>query len=96
MMGRLVLAAAAAASLGGVSIAQDLDFGSWCSDVARFPADRCLEQRPEDKQAYDLYLSRINLFMNEKMKKDESRRLVRERVNRMGDVTHDQIRDLDR
>lgn len=96
MMGRLVLAAAAAASLGGVSLAQDLDFGSWCSDVARFPADRCLEQRPEDKQAYDLYLSRINLFMNEKMKKDESRRLVRERVNRMGDVTHDQIRDLDR
>ncbi len=37
---------------GGAS-AQGLDFGAWCSDVGRFDANRCLEQRPEDKASYD-------------------------------------------
>lgn len=91
---KTVLAAAAALiALAGPAAAQDLDFGVWCSDIARFDADRCAEARPEDKSAYDRYASSVHSFENEKLRKDESERLMRERVDRMGDVTQDQTRD---
>jgi hypothetical protein len=69
--------------------AQDLDFGAWCSDIARHSPDRCSEARPDDKMAYDRYLESIELFNNELNRKTESRRIERERVDNMGDVTPD-------
>jgi hypothetical protein len=89
-----VLAAAAAVMiLAGPAGAQELDFGVWCSDIARFNADRCAEQRPEDKSAYDRYAANVHGFESELLRKQEADRIMRERVNRMGDVTQDQTRD---
>lgn len=85
------LIAAFALALSGPALAQEVDFGAWCSDIARYPADRCVEQRPDDVSAYDRYAESVRLFENEKIKKDEARRIETERVNRMGDVTADQI-----
>ena len=91
---RTVLAASFAAMvMAGPAAAQELDFGVWCSDIARFSADRCTEERPEDKAAYDRYAKNVHGFENEKLRKDEARRLLNERVDRMGDVTQDQTRD---
>ena len=73
--------------------AQEVDFGAWCSEIARHPEERCIEQRPEDKAAYDSYADSVRIFEAEKIKRDESRRIESERVNRMGDVTADQTHD---
>ena len=83
----------AAAVLAGPAAAQELDFGVWCADIARFDADRCAEQRPDDTAAYDRYAANVHRFENEKLRKSESERILRERVDRMGDVTQDQTRD---
>ncbi len=85
--------AVAAFALTAPASAQAVDFGSWCADVAHFDADRCLENRPEDREAYDAYVSRVALFQQEKYDRDEERRLETERTDRMGEVTPDQIRD---
>lgn len=91
---KTVLAAAAAVMvLASPARAQELDFGVWCSDIARFSVDRCMEERPEDKSAYDRYAKNVHSFENEKLRKQEAERLLRERVDRMGDVTQDQTRD---
>ncbi len=91
---KTVLAATMALGvLTGPAAAQDLDFGVWCADIAHFDADRCAEERPEDKGAYDRYAASVHRFENEKLRKDESERILRDRVNRMGDVTQDQTRD---
>ena len=91
---RTVFAGLAAAMLmAGPAAAQELDFGVWCADIAHFSADRCLEERPEDKAAYDRYAKSVHGFEAEKLRKDEARRLLNERVDRMGDVTQDQTRD---
>ncbi len=92
-MKTFLAAAATALALTAPAAAQELDFGVWCSDIARFNADRCAEERPEDKAAYDRYAASVHTFENEKLRKVESERLLRERVNRMGDVTQDQTRD---
>ncbi len=92
-MGRVTAAVLAMAAFVAPAAAQELDFGVWCSDIARFDADRCAEERPEDKSAYERYAANVHSFENEKLRKDESERLLRERVNRMGDVTQDQTRD---
>ncbi len=92
-MKRLAMMAAAALALGGAAAAEELDFGVWCSDVARFDADRCAEERPADKSAYERYAANVHTFENEKIRKQEAQRLLNERVNRMGDVTQDQTRD---
>lgn len=73
--------------------AQEVDFGAWCSEIARHPEERCIEQRPEDKAAYDRYAESVRIFEAEKIKRDEARRIEAERVNRMGDVTADQTHD---
>lgn len=73
--------------------AEALDFGGWCSAVAHFPADRCLENRPEDRQSYDAYISRVAGYEKALNKRDADRLLEAERANRMGDVTPDQTRD---
>lgn len=85
------MAVTAALLLGSAlpASAQDLDFGAWCSDIARHSADRCAEASPDDKMAYDRYLDSIQLFNDELNRKVESRRLERERVDRMGDITPD-------
>ena len=86
------LIAAFALLVAGPAMAQDeVDFGTWCSDIARYPADRCIERQPEDVSAYDRYAESVRLFESEKIKKDEARRIETDRVNRMGDVTADQI-----
>ena len=86
------LIAAFALALAGPALAQDeLDFGAWCSEIARFPADRCVEQRADDVITYDRYAESVRTFEAEKIKKDEARRIETDRVNRMGDVTADQI-----
>lgn len=91
---KTVFAAAAALTLlTGSAAAQELDFGVWCADIAHFDADRCTEERPEDKSAYDRYAANVHSFENEKLRKQEADRLERERVDRMGDVTQDQTRD---
>ncbi len=91
---RAAFAAVAAVMLAGSpAMAQELDFGVWCSDIARFSADRCLEERAEDKAAYDRYAKSVHGFEAEKMRKQEAQRLLNERVDRMGDVTQDQTRD---
>ena len=91
---RTVFAGLAAAMLmAGPAAAQELDFGVWCADIARFSSERCLEERPEDKAAYDRYAKSVNGFEAEKMRKDEAQRILNERVNRMGDVTQDQTWD---
>lgn len=92
-MSRVTAAVLAMAAFVAPAAAQELDFGVWCSDIARFDADRCAEERPEDKSAYERYAANVHSFENEKLRKDESERLLRERVNRMGDVTQDQTRD---
>jgi len=92
-MTRVSAAVLAMAMLAAPAAAQELDFGVWCSDVAHFDADRCAEARPEDKSAYDRYAASVHGFENEKLRKDEADRLLRERVDRMGDVTQDQTRD---
>ena len=92
-MGRVTAAVLAMAAFVAPAAAQELDFGVWCSDIARFDADRCAEERPEDKSAYERYAANVHSFENDKLRKDESERLLRERVNRMGDVTQDQTRD---
>ena len=89
---RPLLIAAFALTMAGPALAQDeVDFGTWCSDIARYSADRCIERRPDDVTQYDRYAESVRLFQNEKLKKDEARRIETERVNRMGDVTADQI-----
>lgn len=92
-MKRTIAMAAVVSALSAPAAAQGLDFGSWCSEVARFSADRCAEERPEDKSAYDRYAANMHTFESEKMRKAEADRLLRERINRMGDVTQDQTRD---
>ena len=54
-MGRVTAAVLAMAAFVAPAAAQELDFGVWCSDIARFDADRCAEERPEDKSAYERY-----------------------------------------
>ncbi len=92
----LALVAPAAAEEAEILISpgatQALDFGAWCDEIARYPADRCAEALPDDKSAYDRYAESVNLFENEKIARDESRRIEAERVDRMGDVTPDQTR----
>lgn len=88
-----IVLAAAMLALGGAAAAEELDFGVWCSDIARFNADRCAEARPEDKAAYERYAANVHSFESEKLRKQEAQRLLHERVDRMGDVTQDQTRD---
>ena len=85
------MAVSAAVLLGAAlpASAQDLDFGAWCSDIARHSPDRCSEASPDDKSAYERYLDSIQLFNDEQNRKIESRRLERERVDNMGDITPD-------
>ncbi len=90
---RMIARAAFALALIAPAAAQEVDFGAWCAEIQRYPADRCAEARPEDKSAYDRYAESVNLFQNEKIARDESRRLEAERVDRMGDVTPDQTHD---
>jgi hypothetical protein len=92
-MKTLFAASAALMLLAGPAAAQELDFGVWCADIAHFKADRCTEERAEDKAAYDRYASSVHSFENEKLRKQEANRIERERVDRMGDVTQDQTRD---
>lgn len=92
-MKRVLAAVMSVGVLAGPAAAQELDFGVWCADIARFDADRCTEARPDDVAAYDRYAANVHRFENEKLRKSESERILRERVNRMGDVTQDQTRD---
>lgn len=71
-MGRVTAAVLAMAAFVAPAAAQELDFGVWCSDIARFDADRCAEERPEDKSAYERYAANVHSFENEKLRKDES------------------------
>ncbi len=89
-MKRIVLITASVLAVMPASAAQALDFGGWCADVAQYSPDRCLEGRPEDKTAYDRYLKAIHRYDNEKIRKDNSRKIEADRVNRMGVVTSDQ------
>jgi hypothetical protein len=90
---KTLVGAAFAVILAPFALAQEVDFGAWCSEIARYDEDRCAERRPDDAAAYDRYAQSVRLFDDEKLKKDEARRIETERVNRMGDVTADQIHD---
>ncbi|MCC6920785.1 MAG: hypothetical protein IT548_16425 [Alphaproteobacteria bacterium] len=89
-MKRMVLVMASVLAVMPASAAQALDFGGWCAEVAHFSPDRCLEGQAEDKMAYDRYLKAIHLYDNEKIRKQNSRKIEADRVNRMGVVTSDQ------
>lgn len=88
---RTVLATLAVAGLASVpaSAASALDFGAWCSQIAKLSPDRCLEGQPEDRAAYDQYVEAVARFDNELIEKQSSQQSESDRVNRMGDVTPD-------
>jgi hypothetical protein len=64
-----------------------LDFGAWCLDVAHHDADRCSEDRPDDKAAYESYRSSTKSFEQEILDRKAARAASAERIRRMGDVT---------
>ena len=79
--------------IGASNAAPAPDFGGWCRDVAHYPADRCLENRPEDRAAYESFLTTTASFEKEALKRDSDKQVETERTDRMGDVTPDQTRD---
>ena len=85
-----ILWVAAALFIAPAGAVERLDFGGWCAQIARYPHERCIEARAEDKLAYGRYLEAINTYEAEYIKKQDARRIESERVNRMGDVTADQ------
>jgi hypothetical protein len=87
---RRILWVAAALLVSSAGAAERLDFGAWCAQIARYPQERCIEARPDDKLAYGRYLEAVTRYENEFIKKQDARRIEAERVNRMGDVTPDQ------
>lgn len=84
---------AAAVLIGAANGAPAPDFGAWCSDVAHYDANRCLENRPEDRAAYESFLTTTASFEGQAIERDNDRRVEAERTDRMGDVTPDQTRD---
>lgn len=89
-MKRILFVAAALLVAPSAAAAERLDFGGWCAQVARYPAERCIEAWAEDKLAYGRYLESVTTYENELIKKQDAKRIEAERVNRMGDVTADQ------
>lgn len=85
-----ILLAAAVLLMAPAAAAERLDFGGWCSQIAKFSQDRCLEERAEDRLAYGRYLESIKRYDKELINKQNADQIESDRVNRMGDVTPDQ------
>lgn len=79
--------------LTGTASAQAVDFGAWCAKIAQHSQDRCLENRPEDRAAYDAYAKGQAQFDGELLTRDAKTQAERDQTDRMGDVTPDQTRD---
>lgn len=73
---------------------EDAEFQIWCLDVAREDAPRCAANDPELVAAYQRFRERTAEFENEMKDKRERERLLSERVDRMGEVSPDNARDV--
>lgn len=73
---------------------EDAEFQIWCLDVARADAQRCTANDPELTAAYQRFRERTAEFENEMKDKRERERLLSERVNRMGEISPDNARDV--
>ncbi len=82
-----------AVALAAPAAAQDSGFEAWCRDVMSYDAARCGQAAPEDIAAYSSYRSRAAAFEAEVIARESAERALRDRVDRMGDVSPDTARD---